>query len=149
MKKYFLILLSFFITVSCNSQKKQADDMKIDIHFYPSSGGDAIYSICLEDDSLIVKNNEPMSRSENSIYKERISDEKLRKLRDIVTSVEKRNDVESEIILDSWRIEVKINNIKFFNESDVRIKTLPKDVRNLINFLTKDSTVKIELYGFS
>ena len=53
MKKYILITLSFFISVYCFSQDNKCNEMEIQIqiNFYPSSGGNAIYTVVLLKDS--------------------------------------------------------------------------------------------------
>jgi hypothetical protein len=149
MRKYILMCLLLFLVMTCNSQEKPVDDLKLETYFYPSSGGGAIYSIELKNDSLIVKNHEPINKSENSLFIKKLSNEELNNLSQIVDLVKKRENVQPEIVLDSWRVEVKVNGVTVYDESDVRIKTLPEDIKRLINFLTKNSTVKIELYDFS
>ena len=67
----------------------------------------------------------------------------------LIQLVNKRSILDADTILDSWRIELIINGDRYYNESGVRIETLPADIKDLINFITKESSVKIDLYGFS
>lgn len=148
MKKYILITLSFFISVYCFSQDNKCNEMEIQINFYPSSGGNAIYTVVLLKDSLEIKDL-GSHNSKGAIYRKILNKEELREIKQAIKEVKQREEVETEIILDSWRAELLINNNKYYNKSNIRVKTLPKDIRNLLELLIKGSTVKIDLYDFS
>lgn len=122
--------------------------MEVQINFYPSSGGDAVYTVVLLKDSLEIKDLGSRN-NKGAIYRKVLNIEELRKIMEAIKEVRQREEVETEIILDSWRAELFINGNKYYNESDVRIKTLPKDIKSLLILLIKGSTVKIDLYGFS
>ena len=163
MKQTIILLLSLFLFASCNSQEKRDatqekkdnieenknDKMDIRVCFYPSSGGEAIYSIELRDESLAITNSKPLNDKTPTSYKKHLSREDIQELKEIVKSISKRGDLEADVILDSWRVELIIDGVKYYNESDVNMNTLPADIRKLIEFITKDSSVKIDLYGFS
>ena len=81
-------------------------------------------------------------------YKGKITKDKIEEIEKI-TSRLKPNNIEPDIILDSWRIELIINGITYYNETKVTKETLPKDIRQLLYILIKNSTVDIDLYDFS
>jgi hypothetical protein len=155
-KKIIAQLSSVLIFISCNSQEKKTvnnthtenEKMKIEFNFYPSSGGNAIYTVDYSEGVLYVKNLES-GKIENADYKKIFADNEIKKINQAVSELKQRKDVETEIILDSWRIELIIDGVIFYNESDVKLETLPSDIRNLLNLLIDESTVKIDLYGFS
>ena len=148
MKKYILITLSFFISIFCFSQDNKCNEMEIQVNFYPSSGGDAVYTIVLLKDSLEIRDLGSRN-NKGAIYRKVLNKEELRKIKQAVKEVRQREEVETEIILDSWRAELFINGNKYYNESGVRIKTLPKDIKSLLELFIRGSTVKIDLYDFS
>ena len=81
-------------------------------------------------------------------YKGKITKDKIEEIENI-TSRLKPNNIEPDIILDSWRIELIINGITYYNKTKVTKETLPKDIRQLLYILIKNSTVDIDLYDFS
>ena len=81
-------------------------------------------------------------------YKGKITKDKIEEIENI-TSKLKPNNIEPDIILDSWRIELIINGITYYNKTKVTKETLPKDIRQLLYILIKNSTVDIDLYDFS
>ena len=81
-------------------------------------------------------------------YKGKITKDKIEEIEKI-TSRLKPNNIEPDIILDSWRIELIINGITYYNKTKVTKETLPKDIRQLLYILIKNSTVDIDLYDFS
>ena len=81
-------------------------------------------------------------------YKGKITKDKIEEIENI-TSKLKPNNIEPDIILDSWRIELTINGITYYNKTKVTKETLPKDIRQLLYILIKNSTVDIDLYDFS
>ena len=81
-------------------------------------------------------------------YKGKITKDKIEEIENI-TSRLKPNNIEPDIILDSWRIELIINGITYYNKTKVTKETLPKDIRQLLYVLIKNSTVDIDLYDFS
>ena len=81
-------------------------------------------------------------------YKGKITKDKIEEIENI-TSRLKPNNIEPDIILDSWRIELIINGIIYYNKTKVTKETLPKDIRQLLYVLIKNSTVDIDLYDFS
>ena len=80
-------------------------------------------------------------------YKGKITKDKIEEIEKI-TSRLKPNNIEADIILDSWRIELIINGITYYNKTKVTKETLPKDIRRLLYILIKNSTVDIDLYDF-
>ena len=82
------------------------------------------------------------------IYKGKITKDKIEEI-ERITSKLKPNNIEPDIILDSWRIELIINGITYYNKTKVTKETLPKDIRQLLYILIKNSTVDIDLYDFS
>ena len=140
-----LILLLIF---SCNPQesnghKKENPVLKIEYNFYASSGGEPIYRVLYFDEEVVVENLEY-----SYIYKGKIAKDKIEEIEKI-TSKLKPNNIEPDIILDSWRIELIINGITYYNKTKVTKETLPKDIRQLLYVLIKNSTVYINLYDFS
>ena len=81
-------------------------------------------------------------------YKGKITKDKIEEI-ERITSRLKPNNIEPDIILDSWRIELIINGITYYNKTKVTKETLPKDIRQLLYILIKNSTVDIDLYDFS
>ena len=81
-------------------------------------------------------------------YKGKITKDKIEEIENI-TSRLKPDNIEPDIILDSWRIELIINGIIYYNKTKVTKETLPKDIRQLLYILIKNSTVDIDLYDFS
>ena len=81
-------------------------------------------------------------------YKGKITKDKIEEI-ERITSKLKPNNIEPDIILDSWRIELIINGITYYNKTKVTKETLPKDIRQLLYILIKNSTVGIDLYDFS
>lgn len=122
--------------------------MKIHINFYPSSGGNPIYIISLLGDNLEIKDLGSL-KNKGKVFNKILRKEELTRVREAVDKIGQRTDVETEIILDSWRVELSINGDKYYNESGIRIETLPEDIRNLYELLIKKSKVKIDLYSFS
>ena len=140
-----LILLLIF---SCNPQesnghKKENPILKIGYNFYPSSGGEPIYRVLYFDEEVVVENLEHSHTCKGKITKDKI--EEIER----ITSKLKPNNIEPDIILDSWRIELIINGITYYNKTKVTKETLPKDIRQLLYILIKNSTVYINLYDFS
>ena len=140
-----LILLLIF---SCNPQesnghKKETPILKIEYNFYASSGGEPIYRVLYCDEEVVVENLE-----HSHTYKGKITKDKIEEIENI-TSRLKPNNIEADIILDSWRIELIINGIIYYNKTKVTKETLPKDIRQLLYILIKNSTVDIDLYDFS
>ena len=128
---------------SCNPQesnghKKENPILKIEYNFYPSSGGEPIYRVLYSDEEVVVENLE-----HSHTYKGKIEEIES------ITSRLKPNNIEPDIILDSWRIELIINDITYYNKTKVTKETLPKDIRQLLYILIKNSTVDIDLYDFS
>ena len=80
--------------------------------------------------------------------KGKITKDKIEEIGNI-TSRLKPNNIETDIILDSWRIELIINGITYYNKTKVTKETLPKDIRQLLYILIKNSTVDIDLYDFA
>lgn len=140
-----LILLLIF---SCNPKesnghKKENPILKIEYNFYASSGGEPIYRVLYSDEEVIVENLE-----HSHTYKGKITKDKIEEI-ERITSKLKSNNIETDIILDSWRIELIINDITYYNKTKVTKETLPKDIRRLLYILVKNSTVDIDLYDFS
>ena len=141
-----LILLLIF---SCNPQesnghKKENPILKIEYNFYASSGGEPIYRVLYFDEEVIVENLE-----HSHTYKGKITKDKIEEIEKITSKLKPNNDIEPDIILDSWRIELIINGITYYNKTKVTKETLPKDIRQLLYILIKNSTVDIDLYDFS
>lgn len=122
--------------------------MEIEFNFYPSSGGSAIYTINYYNDTLCIKNLEPVE-NEVTEFKKNLSENDIERIKQIVSQLEMRDDVEADIILDAWRIELIINGVIYYNESGVNLDMLPPNIRSLFNLLIEGTTVKIDLYGFS
>ena len=134
---------------SCNPQesnghKKENPILKIEYNFYPSSGGEPIYRVLYFDEEVVVENLE-----HSHIYKGKITKDKIEEIEKITSKLKPNNDIEPDIILDSWRIELIINDITYYNKIKVTKATLPKDIRQLLYILIKNSTVDIDLYDFS
>lgn len=153
MKNYLILIVSsLFMNTSCNptcNPKEEVNIKEILINFFPSSGGNAIYTIALKNGKVTIKNNEPLNKDTIEVYTKNISDKELQELERLIQLVNKRSILDTDTILDSWRIELIINGDRYYNESGVRIETLPTDIKDLIIFFTKESSVKIDLYGFS
>ena len=153
MKNFLIFFISsLFMNTSCNSTcnpKEEVNIKEILINFFPSSGGNAIYTIAFKNGNVTIKNNEPLNKDTIEVYTKKISDNELKELEKLIQLVNKRSILDADTILDSWRIELIINGDRYYNESGVRIETLPADTKDLINFITKESSVKIDLYGFS
>jgi hypothetical protein len=154
--KITILLLSLLVFSSCNSQEKKTIDdtvirggekMKVEFNFYPSSGGDPIYTITYSDEILYVKKLEFID--EITEYKKKFTKNEDKRVKQAVLEVKKREDIETEIIADAWRMELIVDGDIFYNKSDINLKTLPADIKNLLNLLIEDSIVKIDLYGFS
>lgn len=148
MKTYYLFLV-FFSLVSCKSQNNERDLVSIRMNFYTSSGGNLLYSIILENNILIIKDLNPLNNNEIQFININLSDDELNNFKSIISKVYKRNDLKADIVLDSWRIEFYINNELYYNESGVNLDTIPKDIKNVLDLLTKNSKIKINLEGFS
>ena len=141
-----LILLLIF---SCNPQesnghKEENPILKIEYNFYASSGGEPIYRVLYCDEEVVVENLE-----HSHTYKGKITKDKIEEIENIISKLKPNNDIEPDIILDSWRIELIINGITYYNKTKVTKETLPKDIRQLLYILIKNSTVDIDLYDFS
>lgn len=140
-----LILLLIF---SCNPQEsnghKEDSMLKIEYNFYASSGGEPIYRVLYFDEEVVVENLE-----HSHTYKGKITKDKIEEIENIISKLKPNNDIEPDIILDSWRIELIINGITYYNKTKVTKETLPKDIRQLLYVLIKNSTVDIDLYDFS
>ena len=140
-----LILLLIF---SCNPQesnghKEENPILKIEYNFYASSGGEPIYRVLYCDEEVVVENLE-----HSHTYKGKITKDEIEEIESIISKL-KPNNIETDIILDSWRIELIINDITYYNKTKVTKETLPKDIRQLLYILIKNSTVDIDLYDFS
>ena len=148
MKNIKILILLLLLIFSCNPQegnrhKKENSILKIEYNFYPSSGGEPIYRVLYFDEEVVVENLE-----HSHTYKGKITKDKIEEIEKI-TSRLKPNNIEPDIILDSWRIELIINGITYYNKTKVTKETLPKDIRQLLYVLIKNSTVDIDLYDFS
>lgn len=146
--KNIKILILLLLIFSCNSQEnnrrhKEDTILKIEYNFYPSSGGDPIYRVSYFNEEVIVENLEY-----SYIYKGKIAKDKIEEIENI-TSRLKPDNIEPDIILDSWRIELIINDITYYNKTEVTKETLPKDIKYLLYILIKNSNVDIDLYNFS
>ena len=123
-----LILLLIF---SCNPQEsnghKEDSMLKIEYNFYASSGGEPIYRVLYCDEEVIVENLE-----HSHTYKGKITKDKIEEIESIISKLKPNNDIETDIILDSWRIELIINGITYYNKTEVTKETLPKDIRQLL-----------------
>ena len=144
--KNIKILILLLLIFSCNSQEnnrrhKEDTILKIEYNFYPSSGGDPIYRVSYFNEEVIVENLEY-----SYIYKGKIAKDKIE---NIISKLKPNNDIEPDIILDSWRIELIINDITYYNKTEVTKETLPKDIKYLLYILIKNSNVDIDLYNFS
>ena len=150
MKNIKILILLLMLIFSCNPQesnghknKKENPILKIEYNFYASSGGEPIYRVLYCDEEVVVENLE-----HSHTYKGKITKDKIEEIENI-TSKLKPNNIEPDIILDSWRIELIINGITYYNKTKVTKETLPKDIRQLLYVLIKNSTVGIDLYDFS
>ena len=142
----FLILTLFQF---CQPNNLEMDKMNVKIGLYPSSGGDIVYSIEIHSDSLIIKKIMNEEIKKQTIFQEHLTKAQVERVNKLIKSIKKRENTDTEIVLDSWRIELKINNKIYYNKSDIRIKTLPSDIRSLVEYLINLSNVKIELDGFA
>ena len=143
-----ILILLLMLIFSCNPQesnghKKENPILKIEYNFYASSGGEPIYRVLYCDEEVIVENLE-----HSHTYKGKITKDKIEEI-ERITSRLKPNNIEPDIILDSWRIELIINGITYYNKTKGTKETLPKDIRQLLYVLIKNSTVDIDLYDFS
>ena len=140
-----LILLLIFscIPQESHGHKKETPILKIEYNFYASSGGEPIYRVLYCDEEVVVEN-----LKHSHTYKGKITKDRIEEIENI-TSRLKPNNIEPDIILDSWRIELIINGITYYNKTKVTKETLPKDIRQLLYILIKNSTVDIDLYDFS
>ena len=148
MKNIKILILLLMLIFSCNPQesnghKKENPILKIEYNFYASSGGEPIYRVLYFDEEVVVENLE-----HSHTYKGKITKDKIEEIENI-TSRLKPNNIEPDIILDSWRIELIINGITYYNKTKVTKETLLKDIRQLLYILIKNSTVGIDLYDFS
>ena len=148
MKNIKILILLLMLIFSCNPQesnghKKENPILKIEYNFYASSGGEPIYRVLYWDEEVVVENLEHFYT-----YKGKITKDKIEEI-ERITSKLKPNNIEPDIILDSWRIELIINDITYYNKIKVTKDTLPKDIRQLLYILIKNSTVDIDLYDFS
>ena len=148
MKNIKILILLLILIFSCNPQesnghKKENPILKIEYNFYASSGGEPIYRVLYFHEEVVVENLE-----HSHTYKGKITKDKIEEIENI-TSKLKPNNIETDIILDSWRIELIINGITYYNKTKVTKETLPKDIRQLLYVLIKNSTVDIDLYDFS
>lgn len=130
------------------SVSNSTDKMNVLINFYPSSGGDSIYTIEINESTLQIINHEEVNVKKAVFYK-KLTYSENKKISSLIKDLTKRKVVDTEIILDSWRVELKVNDEIYYNESDVKIKSLPIDIKNLIEYVLRESKVKIDLYGFS
>ena len=149
MKNIKILILLLLLIFSCNSQEnnrrhKEDTILKIEYNFYPSSGGDPIYRVSYFNEEVIVENLEY-----SYIYKGKIAKDKIEEIENIISKLKPNNDIEPDIILDSWRIELIINDITYYNKTEVTKETLPKDIKYLLYILIKNSNVDIDLYNFS
>ena len=146
MKNIKILILLLILIFSCNPQEsnghKEDSMLKIEYNFYASSGGEPIYRVLYFDEEVVVENLE-----HSHTYKGKITKDKIEEIENI-TSRLKPNNIEPDIILDSWRIELIINGITYYNKTKVTKETLPKDIRQLLYILIKNSTVDIDLYDF-
>ena len=143
-----IVILLLMLIFSCNPQesnghKKENPILKIEYNFYASSGGEPIYRVLYCDEEVIVENLE-----HSHTYKGKITKDKIEEIEKITLRL-KPNNIEPDIILDSWRIELIINGITYYNKTKVTKETLPKDIRQLLYILIKNSTVGIDLHDFS
>lgn len=146
MENIKILILLLMLIFSCNPQEsnehKEDSMLKIEYNFYASSGGEPIYRVLYCDEEVVVENLE-----HSHTYKGKITKDKIEEIEKI-TSRLKPNNIEADIILDSWRIELIINGITYYNKTKVTKETLPKDIRQLLYILIKNSTVDIDLYDF-
>lgn len=142
--KKLIVFFFLLISVVIFSQKSSE---KLIFNFYPSSGGSAIYVITLEKDSIKINNY----GSRNSIrnFERKLTKKELKCLEKLISKAKSRQDIETNVVLDSWRAELLIDGQVYYNESKISIKTLPKDIKKLLKFLAKKSTLEIDLYGFA
>lgn len=151
MKTKFLLLIYLFLFNSCSSQDKKSaivndDTLKVEFYFYPSSGGNSVYNVVYENGIVKVKNNENVN---NNTFNRKFTEEENKEIIKKLNYIKVSKNITTEIILDSWRIELKIDSKIFYNKSGIKIKDLPDDIKILLNMLIKDSKVKIDLYDFS
>lgn len=149
MFKYWNLIILCFALTSCKSQDKKLEIMEIGLYFYPSSGGDVIYSVDIKDYSLVVKNHAPLDTTKLTDYKGTLSKTDIDSISNFTRNLIYRETFDNEIVLDSWRLVLKVNGRKMYEKTDFSIKDLPKDVKNLVKYLMKISPVEIDLYGFS
>ena len=67
MKNFLIFFISsLFMNTSCNSTcnpKEEVNIKEILINFFPSSGGNAIYTIAFKNGNVTIKNNEPLNKN--------------------------------------------------------------------------------------
>lgn len=150
-----VIILIIFSSVSCTeplrnkkTSFKEVEKMNLKFNFYPSSGGSVIYTIDYSNDSLYIKKLRP-EENEATEFKKHLTEDEIKSIKQAVSKLKKRENVETDIILDAWRVELIIDGVIYYNKSGVNLKTLPADIKNLLSLLIENSTVKIDLYGFS
>lgn len=151
MKKYFFCTIFIVFFGACNSKDKPKDSVissykvKIQFNFYPSSGGNAIYEVDYNDGHIKIKNNE----NSNDVFRIKLNKEQNAKIVEITNRIRIAPNTTTEVVLDSWRIELKINGKVYYNKSGVKIKDLPTEIGVLLDYLLRGSTVRIDLYDFS
>lgn len=142
-KYLFILQLMLF---SCHSNQHKFYKLEVlELNFYSSSGGDAIFKIKLKNDTLDIYSMGSLENDKFLHYQKIIKQNELQKLNKLISKLKPDNDLEQNVILDSWRIELIINNKIFYNKSSVKINDLPNNIQKIFSLLTKDSSVKIIL----
>jgi hypothetical protein len=140
---YLFVLILLF---SCEKNKfMYNNDLQISLILYPSGCSEDIrYSLNILNDSLHINDYSTLKEIKYKL-KENEYNHLLFLKKDILKKYHRPNNN----VLGSWGCMLEIQNVLYYNDDDFNFKDPPIEIKNLIDYLVKLSTIDIELYSFS
>ena len=143
MKFKFLTALILLLSLlpGCTKPKQQTYRH---VHFKvaPSFGGSLVYDVRLIKNEF-VNENFIAGKDELEYYRNFLGNEEMRTVNALIDSVWQSEDLEPNYELHQFQLDLLIDKELYFRKTIYKLDQLPKDVRALLDFLTKESGMEI------
>ena len=124
--------------------------MNILLQLYPTGVVEDIrYSIKVSNDSIYVENHSPRNINDIVYYTRKLTVKESNHLNKIISKIKKKTINRQPSVLDTWGATLKINGVIYYEEDDFSFKNCEQPIKELLDYLTSLSSLKIDLYGFS